>query len=81
VRRKAVSTAKDAGVPKAEAEDAPNKDDLIPRDRLIAQAREFTGYEPHEVAGALHSEKGDAFDPKDVKQLVRDWLKKPEEVA
>lgn len=60
---------------------AADPDDLIPRDRIISEARAFTGYDPHEVAGALAGVKGDAFDPHEVKSLTREWLKSPEEAT
>lgn len=60
-----------------------NLENLVPRDRLIEQAVEFTGYQTYEVAGALFGEEGqgpgkELFDPKTVKQMTKDWLEKPE---
>ncbi len=82
-----MATAKDketvAETAEAPGTDAPEitDDTLIPRERLIAQAREFTGFEPHEVAGALAGVDGDAFDPGHAKEITSQWLVKPEEEA
>lgn len=47
--------------------------------RLIEAAELLTGYQPWEVAGALHEHKDKHLTIAEAKDAVKDWLKKPVE--
>lgn len=61
--------------PATEEED--DTEDKITRERLIAEAHAFTGYDSHEVAGALASQKKTKFTPAEATKLTADWLSHP----
>lgn len=61
---------------KTEAAKATEPDEpTIPRERLIEEARAFTGFAPHEVAGALDGERKQNFTVAEAKKLTEKWLK------
>lgn len=66
--------------PKAEPTPPPPADpapDLIPVERLIAEAQDFLGVESYVVAGALHGQDATELTVAATQALVRTWLAKP----
>lgn len=60
-------------------DEQPPEEQTFPRERLIAEAEDFTGHPPHVVAGALaHLDaRKQHFTLDESVKAIKDWLKKP----
>lgn len=64
-----------ADTKETEAKPTEPEEPTIPRERLIEEALAFTGFAPHEVAGALAGERKQNFTVAEAKKLTEKWLK------
>lgn len=67
-----------ADTKKLDAQDsAPADEGLVPAARLIAEAQDFLGVEPHVVAGALHGINDPELTVDAARERVNAWLATP----
>lgn len=51
--------------------------EAIPVGRLVTEAQDFLGVEPHVVAGALHGQRKSELTVDECRALVEKWLSTP----